>query len=186
VKIDAKVIDGTPEVVLSEVYSGVGIGTAMGLFGVAERDGGIEVSFNGKTVWTSHEIEGGAGESERTVPGVYATDVRLPLGESSEPLAPGGPGARLPDGSGAFVASLSLPKDHWLYAAGENDPPMPMRIGLGPKRAELAWQIREAARYAIRASTMNGKEKDFDPDAMVQNMVVGLLGYWTSNGYGGA
>ena len=89
---------------------------------------------------------------------------------------------RLPDGSGAFVASLPLPKDHWLYSEGINDPPAPMRIGVGPGRSELATQIRAAARYAIRASTMNGKETDFDPDAMVQNMIVGLLGYWTKDG----
>jgi len=54
--------DGTPEVVLSEVYSGVGIKTDMGLFGIAQRDGGIEVLLGGKTVWTSHEIEDGTSE----------------------------------------------------------------------------------------------------------------------------
>lgn len=59
---------------------------------------------------------------------------------------------------------------------------MPMRTGLGAKRNELADQICAAARHAIRASTMNGTEKDFDPDAMVQNIVVGLLGYWTEDG----
>ena len=48
--------DGTTETTLSEVYSGVGIKTEMGLFGIAQRDGGIEVMLNGKTVWTSHEI----------------------------------------------------------------------------------------------------------------------------------
>lgn len=89
---------------------------------------------------------------------------------------------RLPDGSGFFTASLPLPKDHWLYAEGRNDPPMPMRTGVGAKRNELADQIKAAARHAIRASTMNGKEPDFDPDAMVQNMIVGLLGYWTDTG----
>jgi len=25
---------------------------------------------------------------------------------------------------------------------------------------------------------MNGKLKDFDPDAMVQNMIIGLFGAW--------
>ena len=61
----------------------------------------------------------------------------------------------------------------------QHRPPMPMRVGLGSKRNELADQVKAAARYAIRASTMNGKEMDFDPDAMVQNMIVGLLGPWT-------
>ena len=89
---------------------------------------------------------------------------------------------RLPDGSGCFTASWPLPKDHWLYTDHDNDPPMPMRVGVGPKRNELAAQVKAAARYAIRASTMNGKETDFDPDAMVQNMIVGLLGKWTEDG----
>jgi hypothetical protein len=155
VKIEVE--DG--EIVLSEVYSGVGIKTDMGLFGIAQRDGGIEVMLEGKTVWTSHEIA---------------------------PLSPGGPGVRLPDGSGAFVASWPLPKDHWLYAKGHNEPPMPMRKGNGPFRDQTALNIRDAARYAIRASTMKGKEMDFDPDALVQNMVIGMLGYWTEDGRSGA
>ncbi len=48
-------IEGS-EVTLSEVYSGVSIQTDMGLFRIAQRDGGIEVMLNGKTVWASHEI----------------------------------------------------------------------------------------------------------------------------------
>jgi hypothetical protein len=178
VKIEADA-DG---IVLSEVYSGVGIRTDMGHFGIAQRDDGIEVMLDGKTVWTSHELPGG---SEQAVPGEYREHV-LASGAVAANLRPGGPGVRLPDGSGVFTASMPLPKDHWLYAEGSNEPPMPMQVGLGPKRNELAGQIREAAKYAIRASTMNGEEKDFDPDAIVQNMVVGLLGYWTENGRSGA
>jgi hypothetical protein len=89
---------------------------------------------------------------------------------------------RLPDGSGAFLASYPLPKTHWIYAEGHNEPPMPWRTGVGAKRNELADQIRTAAKYAIRASTMKGTEMDFDPDALVQNMIIGLLGYWTEDG----
>lgn len=48
--------DGEPAISLSDVFSGVGIETAMGLFGIAQRDDGIEVMLDGKTVWTSHEI----------------------------------------------------------------------------------------------------------------------------------
>lgn len=84
----------------------------------------------------------------------------------------------LPDGS----ASYPLPKDHWLYAEHDNVPPMPMKIGLCDERVDLVRQIAQAARYAIRASTLNGKEQYFDPDAMVQNMIVGLLGYYTLTG----
>ena len=89
---------------------------------------------------------------------------------------------RLPDGSGAFVASFPLPKTHWIFVEGREEPPAPMRIGIGWARTERAKFIEAAARYAIRASTANGKETDFDPDAMVQNMIVGLLGYWTEDG----
>lgn len=164
------------EITLSDVFSGIGIETDMGLFGIAQRDGGIEVMLNGKTVWTSHALPGG---SEARVPGEFREEVLASGAVFSEPV-------RLPDGSGAFVASLPLPKTHWLYAEGRNEPPMPMRVGLGAKRNEFADQIRAAARHAIRASTMNGKETNFDPDAMVQNMVVGLIGYWTEDGRSGS
>lgn len=167
--------NGEPCIVLSEVYSGVGISTDMGLFGIAQRDDGIEVALDGATVWTSHEID----KSECKVPGEIGEKVF-----ASGPLTPNGPGVRLPDGSAAFVASLPLPKTHWIYAEGRNEPPMPFGIGTSGNmtRKEFADKIREAARYAIRASTMNGKETDFDPDAMVQNMIVGMLGRWTEDG----
>lgn len=93
--------------------------------------------------------------------------------------------AILPDGSGFAVASFPLPKDHWLTANPDdfNVPPMPFRRGtLDPSREKWAEKIRAAARYAVRCATMNGKDDDFDPDALVQNMVVGMLGYWTADG----
>ena len=89
---------------------------------------------------------------------------------------------RLPDGSGCFVMSWPLPADHWLFREGCNESPMPMCVGEGDERSRLCQQITAAARFAIRASTRNGKEMDFDPDAMVQNMIVGLIGYWTATG----
>ena len=42
--------------------------------------------------------------------------------------------------------------------------------------------IRLAGKYAVRCATMNGKEMDFDPDALLQNLVVGFLGYFTEDG----
>jgi len=88
-----------------------------------------------------------------------------------------------PDGSGSAVVSSPLPKDHWLYADGFDEPPMGLRTGTtSPEREELADKVRAAARYAVRGATMNGKVDDFDPDALVQNMVVGLLGYFTPDG----
>lgn len=89
----------------------------------------------------------------------------------------------LPDGSAFFTASFPLPSDHWLYADGHEQPPMGLKVGTDdPTRQILVEHVRAAARYAVRASTMNGKEPDFDPDAVVQNMVVGLLGYFTPDG----
>jgi hypothetical protein len=91
--------------------------------------------------------------------------------------------ALLPDGSGFAVMSMPLPANHWLTVDGWNVPPMPFRMGTdNPDRREWVEKIRAAARYAVRASTMNGKEEDFDPDAMVQNMVIGMLGYYTPDG----
>lgn len=84
----------------------------------------------------------------------------------------------LPDGSAFFTASLPLPKDHWIYkpteyvgnALAPSDKPAPILTHA------LRDQVVSAARYAIRASTMNGAEKDFDPDAMVLNMIAALCG----------
>lgn len=91
----------------------------------------------------------------------------------------------LPDGSAFSTASFPLPKTHWLYEPN-GAPPMPMRMGQADdRRGVFADMVREAAKYAIRGATMSGKETDFDPDALVQNMVVGLLGYHTFDGLSG-
>lgn len=114
----------------------------------------------------------------------------------------------LPDGSGAGTVSFPLPKDHWLYRPSTfNVPPMPFRLGtdevfffgvtkkLPPEGGTLAGElrpidkraferaIRAAGKYAVRCATMNGTDPDFDPDALLQNLVVGMLGYWTANGF---
>jgi len=90
---------------------------------------------------------------------------------------------RLPDGTGAAVLSMPLPADHWLTERGYNVPPMVFRKGTDdPERQEWAEKIRAAGRYAVRCATINGTENDFDPDALVQNLVVGMLGYWTPDG----
>lgn len=92
----------------------------------------------------------------------------------------------LPDGSAFATMSMALPDSHWIYETDQDGfslpPPMPLRMGIGPSRDKVAAIIREAGRYAVRASTMNGKDTDFDPDAMIQNLIVGFLGYWTSDG----
>lgn len=85
----------------------------------------------------------------------------------------------LPDGSAFVMASWPLPKDHWLYAPrGEWDntrgeyAECPAPILTNAQRQIVA----AAARYAIRGATMCGQEQDFDPDALVQNMVYALCG----------
>lgn len=75
----------------------------------------------------------------------------------------------LPDGSGFFVGSLPLPKNHWIFD-DVNEVPNPNALNM------LRSTIINAARYAIRSSTMHGKEMDFDPDAMVSNFLIGMLG----------
>jgi hypothetical protein len=106
-------------------------------------------------------------------------------------------------------ATMSIPlrKDHWIYQQDEtsvgpsNVPPMPFRMGAdsltkivlespecGPltvlalSKRQFEKAIRAAGKYAVRCATMNGSEMDFDPDALLQNLVVGFLGYWTETG----
>lgn len=184
-KID---VNATGDIVLSDVFLGVGIETKMGLFGISQRDDGIEVMLNGKTVWTSHDLTPAPAPppTRFTCDGSCNGD---DLGDCSHPeaqqtyeanmrgaLAPNGPGVILPDGSGAFVASWPLPKDHWLYAEGDNEPPSPIPIPVGSTYTDLVTDIRAAARYAVRGATMNGTVRDFDPDALVLNVIVGLIG----------
>lgn len=106
---------------------------------------------------------------------------------------------RLPDGSGFAMMSMPLPKGHWSTVDAFNVPPMPLRIGTNGTitvireddsrrhkqvftRQEFAELLREGGKHAYRGATMNGKEPDMDPDALLQNLVVGMLGYWTSDG----
>jgi hypothetical protein len=96
-------------------------------------------------------------------------------------------GAILPDGHAFMTASFPLQPDHWLYQTDKDGftgpPPMPFRMGTkNPRYQEFNEKVRAAAKYAIKASTRNGKDEDFDPDAMVQNMLVGLLGYHSEDG----
>jgi hypothetical protein len=117
-----------------------------------------------------------------------AASITLPASHPVQQLADAVGGTiehveRLPDGSGAAVMSMPLPANHWLTQPGYNVPPMVMRMGTSqPERKVWEEQIRAAGRYAVRCATMNGTEDDFDPDALVQNLVVGMLGYFTPNG----
>jgi hypothetical protein len=49
-------------------------------------------------------------------------------------------------------------------------------------RHAFADMLRRAGKYAVRAATMKGKDMDFDPDALIQNLITGMVGYCTANG----
>lgn len=93
-----------------------------------------------------------------------------------------------PDGmSGFMTASFPLPENHWIYTLDTSRPPMPLRLGTDDVRhREIKDAIWAAAKYAVCCATMNGKDDDFDPDALCQQMVVGLIGYFTPDGLGEA
>jgi uncharacterized coiled-coil protein SlyX len=114
----------------------------------------------------------------------YCIKCNTPMESNEHPAAPSQePVTVLPDGSAFFIASFPLPKDHWLYAptceGWDNerdtsaDTPYPI-LTHAQGDAVIA-----AVRYAIRGATMNGKESDFDPDALVQNAVYALCGPYT-------
>ena len=71
-----------------------------------------------------------------------------------------------------MTASLPLPDDHWIYDKEPDDSPPPCI----KEKDNTEKEIIEAARWAIRGATMDGKEMDFDPDALVKNIVYSLLG----------
>ena len=86
----------------------------------------------------------------------------------------------LPDGSAVFTATLPLPASHWLYAPQceqwdserdtSADTPHPILTN------EHRHAVMAAMRWAIRGATMNGKEMDFDPDALALNAAYALCG----------
>lgn len=83
----------------------------------------------------------------------------------------------LKDTPSFFTAELPLPEDHWLYKEEENIPPQSLKCMVTPHNyKDLKAKIREAVQYALRAATMNGTAT-LDPDALVQNVVIGLIGY---------
>lgn len=91
----------------------------------------------------------------------------------------------LPYDSDFACISFPLPKDHWLICNPDenNVPPMPFCMGINhPCRKGFEKALRDAGRYACRCATMNGKDMNFDPDSLIQNLIVGFLGYHTETG----
>ena len=79
-----------------------------------------------------------------------------------------------------LTAEMALPPDHWLHAPqcpdwdAERDTAADLPLPVLANDQRLA--VKAALRWAIRAATMNGKEMDFDPDALVQNAIYALCG----------
>ena len=69
---------GAAEVTLEHVYCGVGIKTDDGIYGIAQRDGGIEVMIDGALVWSSSEID-----STALLDAATASPVECPNGSPS-------------------------------------------------------------------------------------------------------
>lgn len=85
--------------------------------------------------------------------------------------------ARLPDGSGFATAKFPLPENHWLYEDtkfGDYDG----KALLNPETDRHEFHAR--CKEAIRRATVSGKDMDFDPDALVQNLSVLVCGQFTN------
>jgi len=88
----------------------------------------------------------------------------------------------LPDESGMMIGELDLPEDHWLFDE-PGSPPMGSKLGTDSAvYHERTSKLIAAGKYAIRASILDTSEVGFDPDAFIQNLVVGLHGYATPSG----
>src|ERR1700752_28992 len=87
---------------------------------------------------------------------------------------------KLPDGSGFFIGSFQLPKDHWSKLPRPDgwdqkrdcsiDQPYPI---LGPEHREA---VKAAVRWGYRGASMLGTVEDIDPDALVMNILIALCG----------
>ena len=86
------------------------------------------------------------------------------------------------DMSGIAVAPRDpktlMPPDHWVMRAGDNIRPVPIfTVGTpGTNRQAVRAALVDAARFAIRGATANGTILDFDPNAMVANFLLAVIG----------
>lgn len=56
------------------------------------------------------------------------------------------------------------------------------RVGTDdPARVALVKAVREGVKYGLQSAGC-GEDDDWDPDAVVQNAIVGVLGYFTPDG----
>lgn len=72
------------------------------------------------------------------------------------------------------TASFPLPGDHWIY----KEPVEPeVFLELPDKeRANVEQKTQDALKYAIQVCTNQGKDNDFDPDAMLMKFRTTLFG----------
>src|SRR5437016_14125564 len=100
-----------------------------------------------------------------------------------------------------------VPASHWLGVEGHNEPPAPIKMGKSDKltlhfsrpvndgmgsellfskgnysRGEMEEFLRDAARFAVRYATDNGRNISFDFDLFVQLLALGLFSYNTTDG----
>lgn len=97
-----------------------------------------------------------------------------------------------PDGESGFATmSMPLPEDHWLYETDEKGfqprPHYPMLAGNESLARDYLARliVNHGGKYGVKAATSNGREDDFDPDALVRNIELGLFGLRTSSGLSG-
>ena len=71
------------------------------------------------------------------------------------------------------TASLPLPKDHWIYQKSPKLDPLP---GITTELLKpIRERIKDALKHTIIVCTNNGRDMDFDPDAMCMTLIYTLL-----------
>jgi hypothetical protein len=90
---------------------------------------------------------------------------------------------KLPDGSACFVGNMPLPKTHWIYKPSEEleqacVPVIPTTDTVVQEafREQLRKEVSKAVKRSLNICTHQGTDMDFDPDAVVQTLLVELLG----------
>lgn len=80
----------------------------------------------------------------------------------------------------------ALPGNHWLFDRDEDGeigpPPMGHKLGTeNPAYHRWVGRVEEAGRWAFKA-TVKSSTDPVDPDALIANLVIGLLGFPTPTG----
>lgn len=144
--------------------------------GRVTRDSNQSTRMYVAAVLTPHICET-CGETYEFVDKTYPTTYHRPLETSVVNID-----TVLPDDSAFFTTETPLPKDHWLYSEA-GTPPMLLGRGVDDPeiRAELQEAVRQGVQYSLKVSGLDGSES-VDPDAIVQNAIIGIVGYFTPDG----